>query len=294
MSRGAPSCCPSNPSCPPCARAGRIERGICDRLWTAAEDRTLAPRRRPEILEAGLALHPRLAHMLLRAVPLGLGGLACQVAALLGERDILRGPPGWRNADLRLRLDALRGDAEDLGGATVDRAGRQRARLALAYPDRIAQRQPGGERRYRLASGRGAWFPQPDPLAAQEYLVVADLDGEGPWSRIHVAAPFPLEALETLCAGALQEADVIPWDAGAGMVRARRQRRLGELTLRDDPLPDPDPASTASPGRRTCGSGRRGWHSCAAWRARGPGGRTCRMGRWPITSRNGLGLPWPG
>ena len=54
-------------------------------------------------------LHPRLAHMVLSAIPLGLSGLACDLAALLGERDILRGPPRWRNADLRLRLDALHG-----------------------------------------------------------------------------------------------------------------------------------------------------------------------------------------
>ena len=54
-------------------------------------------------------LHPRLAHMVLSAIPLGLSGLACDLAALLGERDILRGPRGWRNADLRLRLDALHG-----------------------------------------------------------------------------------------------------------------------------------------------------------------------------------------
>ena len=42
---------------------------------------------------ADLPLHPRLAHMLLKAVPLHLGNLACELAALLSERDILRDPP---------------------------------------------------------------------------------------------------------------------------------------------------------------------------------------------------------
>lgn len=132
-------------------RAGRLEPGICSRLWTSVEHQSLAPRRPPEILDADLAplllelalwgtanpaelswltppppgavaqaralliglgafnaegqitahgrqmaelpLHPRLAHMLLKAVPLQLGNLACELAALLSERDILRGPP---------------------------------------------------------------------------------------------------------------------------------------------------------------------------------------------------------
>ncbi|WP_217556613.1 ATP-dependent helicase HrpB [Paenibacillus sp. GbtcB18] len=57
---------------------------------------------------AALGLHPRLAHMALMALPLGAGGLACELAALLGERDILRGTPSARDADLRLRAEALR------------------------------------------------------------------------------------------------------------------------------------------------------------------------------------------
>ena len=135
---------------------------------------------------AELPLHPRLAHMLLKSVPLQLGPLACELAALLSERDILRGPSGWRNADLRLRLDALHGQHDHTAGATVDRAACQRVArtadlwqrqlprsarssrqesldavgllLALAYPDRIAQRQQGRNARYLMANGRGALF----------------------------------------------------------------------------------------------------------------------------------------
>ena len=311
-------------------RAGRVEPGVCYRLWTAAEHQALSPRRTPEIVEADLAalvlelafwgaadpgelswldppppgavaqardlltrlgalddlgritahgrqmvdlaLHPRLAHMMLRALPLALGGVACEVAAVLSEGDILRDPAGWRDADLRLRLDALHEEGGDPAGARVDGAARQRARLAarrwraqldlpapakgqgpgdgsaragvvlsFAYPDRIAQRQPGGERRYLLASGRGAWFAEPEPLAGAEYLVVADLDGTGQWSRIHLAAPIASEDLETFGAELMRPEDAIRWDDRARAVHARRRRRLGELIVRDDPLPDPDP-----------------------------------------------------
>lgn len=57
---------------------------------------------------AGQGLHPRLAHLVLSGVTLGLGALACDVAALLSERDVFRAAGGVRNADLRLRLQALR------------------------------------------------------------------------------------------------------------------------------------------------------------------------------------------
>ena len=70
---------------------------------------------------ADLALHPRLSHMLLSAGPLGLTDLACDLAALLGERDLLRGPGGRQQADVRSRLDVLHGHHDHAPGTTVDR-----------------------------------------------------------------------------------------------------------------------------------------------------------------------------
>ncbi|HUH12445.1 MAG TPA: ATP-dependent helicase HrpB, partial [Longimicrobiales bacterium] len=57
---------------------------------------------------AALGLHPRLAHMLVRGRELGLGALACELAALLEERDVVRADDGPADADLRLRIEALR------------------------------------------------------------------------------------------------------------------------------------------------------------------------------------------
>jgi len=56
---------------------------------------------------AELGLHPRLAHMILAAIPLGLGETACVLAALLEERDILRGEGIAPDADIRLRLEVM-------------------------------------------------------------------------------------------------------------------------------------------------------------------------------------------
>ncbi|MGH6968465.1 MAG: ATP-dependent helicase HrpB, partial [Stellaceae bacterium] len=56
---------------------------------------------------AGLGLHPRLAHMVLRGKERGSGDLACASAALLMERDVLRAAPNARDADFRLRVELM-------------------------------------------------------------------------------------------------------------------------------------------------------------------------------------------
>ena len=80
---------------------------------------------------AALGVHPRLAHMLLRAHAAGptASRLACDLAALLEERSLLRKGPfaivGGPGADVRVRIAALRGRLADgdaqLGGWDVDR-----------------------------------------------------------------------------------------------------------------------------------------------------------------------------
>lgn len=59
---------------------------------------------------ARFGVHPRLAHMLLMSRQLNATRNAADLAALLSERDLLRGPRDMRDADIRSRLDALRGE----------------------------------------------------------------------------------------------------------------------------------------------------------------------------------------
>lgn len=359
-------------------RAGRLEPGVCYRLWTQQEQASLTPRRPPEMLEADLApllldlalwgtgnpsdltwltpppagavaqarelltalgaldaagritphgtrmaelpLHPRLSHMLLTSASLRCTGLACDLAALLGERDIVRGHAGDRPRDLRTRLDALHGDRGHIGQATVDRGAiqrvlqtaalwRQRLRapadtntgtdragllLALAYPDRIAQRQPGTDARYLLANGRGALFTQPDPLASEPYLVIADLDAGSQWARIDLAAPIALDEIESLYAGRVVETESVVWDEKTGSAKASRQRILGALILTERALSKPDPSLMAGAllnGVRQAGVASLNWTAeLNQWRARvqflrrieGPGAN------WPDLSDDAL------
>ena len=76
---------------------------------------------------ASIGVHPRFAHMLLKARKLGRLALAADLAALLGERDLLRGASGARDADIRTRIEVMRGEGSPPG---IDRFGLQRARRA--------------------------------------------------------------------------------------------------------------------------------------------------------------------
>ncbi|MEE3634529.1 ATP-dependent helicase HrpB [Pseudomonas sp. AL 58] len=301
-------------------RAGRLEPGVCYRLWSEAQHDQLAAYASAEILQAdlaGLALqltrwgvtpgqlswldqppaaayaqaqdlllrlgalkpgqllsltahgqamaelpaHPRIAHLLLRGQALGLAEMACDVAALLGERDILRGA----GADLHSRLTLLSGEtrASRGGQGGVQRA-RQLARqyrgylrgkassavpdpehprwlgalLALAYPDRVAQQRRAGGAEYRLANGRAALFGEVDALMKAPWLVVADLGSRQGQreERIYLAAEFDPALFDGVLAEQVERLDVLDWDEREGVLRAERQRKVGELILAREPL----------------------------------------------------------
>jgi ATP-dependent helicase HrpB len=229
---------------------------------------------------ARVALHPRLAHMLITATALGQGALACDIAALLSERDIFRFTAGAPiDADLRLRLEALRDAARGRSptthadAASVERGAVQRVLsvsrdlsrlvrldprssildssnsgllLAFAYPDRVAQWRAASSGRFLLRNGSGAALPSPQALAAEPYVVIAELGGRPPEGRIYLAAPVTLEEIETHFAEQIEHEQVVAWDAEAGAVRARDRERLGALVLRERPLPTPDPAAVAA------------------------------------------------
>ncbi len=207
-----------------------------------------------------LPLHPRLAHMLMRA-----GRDAADLAALMGERDPLSGAP----TDLVLRLRAIR----DLNayqdrhpwpanpGALHrirDEAKRLRrmapagqgslspgAMAALAYPDRIGLRRKGEAPRYVLSGGKGAVLPEGDVLAGQRLIVATDLDGDMRESRIRMAVPVDEVELRGLFADRIETVATVEWSRRENRIAARRQEKLGALVLSDRALDDPDPQAMA-------------------------------------------------
>jgi ATP-dependent helicase HrpB len=155
--------------------------------------------------------------------------------------------------------------------------------LALAYPDRIAQRR-GDTRRYLLRNGRGGVLVADQALAREAYLAVADLDGSGAESRILLAAPLAAEALERRFGPQLAVADLVSWDEASAAVRARRVTSLGALVLRESVLRAPDPALVAQA-------------LAEAVRARGiaalPWGETAARVRERLAFLHALDATWP-
>uniref|UniRef100_UPI0028A7FE8B ATP-dependent helicase C-terminal domain-containing protein n=1 Tax=Pseudomonas sp. TaxID=306 RepID=UPI0028A7FE8B len=116
------------------------------------------------------------------------------------------------------------------------------ALLAFAYPDRIAQqRRPGGGE-YRLANGRAALFANPDALMKHPWLVIADLGSRQGQreERIYLAADFDPQLLDDVLGEQVSQVDELEWDEREGVLRAERQRKVGELVLASKPLRDLD------------------------------------------------------
>jgi ATP-dependent helicase HrpB len=226
---------------------------------------------------AALGTHPRLAHMIERARPLRLTSLACDMAALLMERDPLRAgsPAVQRDPDLRHALDVLHG-APPPPGHLVDGKAMQAVRrasellerrvqqrpapdaaqvssqqpperdaavgllLAFAYPDRIGRARSGESGRYLLSGGRGAALPQSTALARSEIIVAAELDAGAREARILRAAPLERSLLEAHFKQAITTRDEIRWDERTDAIVARRVRELDALVLDERSLPDPN------------------------------------------------------
>ncbi len=202
---------------------------------------------------AELPLHPRLAHMVLRAQAHGMAGTAVAVAALLSGRDPDR---DRSDADLARRLDLMRSGSEGdrvrrqlgraLGGvAGVARANEVGAVASLAFPDRLAQARLGGVGTFRLANGRGARLDPADPLAREAWLAVADLEDAGAEARIRLAAALGFAELEALHGDRFIDEAEIRFEPREEAVVARRVVRLGALVIKEQPSSDADPGRIA-------------------------------------------------
>ena len=221
---------------------------------------------------AELPTHPRLAHLLRRGAALGQSAWSADLAALLEERDLLRGEHAF-GSDITTRLDALqafrrdgrdgaqRWQADPAACACVDQAARRWRQwlkvaaapeivpdstlvgllLALAYPDRVARRREGSADRYQLANGRGARLTTGDPLMNCDWLSVAQLDAGASEGRIWLAAPVDPAELATHLASRVRTVAAVFWDERQAAVIARREQRLGALALNSEPLTNVEP-----------------------------------------------------
>ncbi len=227
---------------------------------------------------AGIGVHPRLGHMILEAAKMGAAREACELAAILGEGRVITLPKGGRDSDLGLRLEALRDPAGvEKRGIKVNRRALSNIRrtaglwekksaspggappgnregdgvpgmgvlLATAYPDRVGKKRPGGEFRYVLSGGRGAYFPGFEPMAEETFIVAPALDGKGKEALIHLAAPIREQELLEHFTHDVTRHEVVTWNPGKKCVEAVNEKRFGSLVLQRIPAASPDREAVA-------------------------------------------------
>ncbi len=268
---------------------------------------------------ASLPVHPRLAHMILRADDLGLGMLACDLAALLSERDVLSGGSS-RSCDLLERVEVLAafrrrtreephaGRVDSEACRRVDQVSQHYRRLlkkrptespgdataigrllAFAYPDRVARQRDVGGVRYVLASGRGARLPTDEHRLRPPWLVAASLDAGETEGVIYLAAAADIDTMRQDLTEHVRVDEVIQWDAKLQRVIARREERLGELRIASGPAAHADPERlriAMLAGLRDLGVAALPWTSDARdWQARVLSLRHwCPQDEWPDVS----------
>lgn len=302
-------------------RAGRLGPGVCYRMWPERTTQHLAPKRKPEILQADLSqlilelagwghydpsalswitapptasvsqaiqllsqlgaiadhkitaagramldlpTHPRISHLLLQGKSIGYAAAAADVAALLEERDPLKGEQG---TDLSLRIELLhrwrnkeRVNADRFHLERIEKIARQWRTvlsttiakeivpqdiigelIAAAFPERIAKKEDV-HGRYRLANGRAARLPETDPLIHEQWIAVAHLDAGIKEGKIFLAASFdPKNLLLNI-----KPVATIHWDDKSNAIVSRNEWRLGSLTAKQEPLRNPPPNQVAN------------------------------------------------
>jgi len=203
---------------------------------------------------AELPLHPRLASIVVTGVERGLGEMACFVASLIDERDVLTGRPAELPTDLGVRLDLVvdsslrhpnasgrrigfvRSRGQDLArrvGTRDSRIDRDRLGLLVAagFPDRVAQRRGSGRGRFRTRSGTGVRMADTDQLAGEDFIVAVDVAGRKKDSQVRIAAGVDVDdLLETAGFDTVVDERLL-WDRDRKDVVIKVQRTLGSLDL---------------------------------------------------------------
>lgn len=220
-----------------------------------------------------LPCHPRISKMMLSATTLDTKDLACDIAALLEEKDPLLEK---EDCDISLRINILRNarrkkslgkwariaqiakeyrkmcqgnerqtrqdmcqTKEDNADVAAEDIGNL---VAYAYPERIAK-AIDGIGNFRLASGQQVRIPSTDPFSAKEWLAIASLHAMGNSGQAslrttrnasRVFLAAPIDK-ETLeeMANLHQR---ISWDSQQGCVVMLEEKRIGLLVLDSKPI----------------------------------------------------------
>ena len=205
---------------------------------------------------ANLPLPPNLAHMVATAAHSGQAEDAAMLAVLLQERGLggqsedidarferftrERGPKAEAARKLAQRIARLcndkgRGEPLSIGGL-----------IATAFPERVAKRRDAKGEKWISAMGRGLQLDAASPLAREEWLAVADVQGAASGARILSAAALTEPELIGRFGHRIMSQELLSYDKIADRVEARVQRRLGAIVLSEGRVEKPDPEAVAN------------------------------------------------
>ena len=200
-----------------------------------------------------LPLHPRLGYMIVTCFHTEDLYLACILAALLNEKNIFSaGHFSYRQADLALQMEEFLKNPNSYNARKIKISAEEIFRisshakeqvfkstdlarigilLSFAYPDRIAKLREKKSLRYKLSSGKGAILREHDSLIGNEFLVVAELDGDNKESTIFSAAKITLEQILESNKNRIQHKRSARLDESTGRISVAEETILGEMVL---------------------------------------------------------------
>lgn len=204
-----------------------------------------------------LPCHPRISSMILGCKSHEEKSLACDIAALLEEKDPFDETAG---TDMYTRVSALRASRkntvsgiwkriariaeeyrkivkchEDNSDTSQEECGEL---IARAYPERIATATDsiGG---FRMANGNMARLETSDNLSCYTWIAIARANSTstGSVNKVFLAARLNPEDIH---GPIVKEIDNISWDNRLGRIVSQHERRIGKLLLDCKPLQNPD------------------------------------------------------
>ena len=204
---------------------------------------------------SSFGLHPRLAHMMIKAKERNLSYEASLLCVLISEKDIYHSI--YRSSDMQERVSILHDVQRGLtlnanyidikqckfllqSAKRIEKVQRDDINLemlgvllALAYPDRIAQQRTPNSNSYLLSNAKGAFLHKEDELFNAPYLVVSDLDARSENALIYKAVPLSQAQIEEHLNQLIEEKEQVTWNNEAQRVEARKITTLGALVLKE-------------------------------------------------------------
>jgi ATP-dependent helicase HrpB len=199
-------------------------------------------------------MHPRLAHMMIRAKELDLSYEASLLAVLIAEKDIYKNSFSSNLKERLLTLhDVQIGESVNKQFINIHQCNTllKNAKqieknqpktlntallgvlLSFAYPDRIALQRPHRKERYLLSNGKEASLHHEDELFNTRMLVVADLAGDNTNAKIYKALEISQAQIEEHLQEQILTKEIVEWNEEQERVEVREVQNIGSLKLRE-------------------------------------------------------------